>query len=53
MSATSRTGIIYINLDYKNLGYKIYTIILKNHIQNILDATIGENQLVPTKTEQF
>ena len=46
MGAISRTGIVYViyNLDYKNLGYKIYTIILKNNMQKTLDAIIGENQ---------
>ena len=34
----------YINLYYKNLGYKIYTTILKNHMKTTLDAIIGENQ---------
>ena len=28
----------YINLDYENLGYKMYTTILKNHIQKNVDA---------------
>ena len=51
MSDTSRTGIIllYINLDYKSLGYKIYTAILKNHMQKTLDAIIGENQSAAIK----
>ena len=40
---------LYINLDYKKLGYKIYTTILKNHMQKTLDAIIGENQSVATK----
>ena len=40
----------YINLDYKNLNYKIYTTILKNHMQkNPLDATIDENQSAAIK----
>ena len=41
--------VLYINLYYTNLGYKIYTIILKNHMQKTLDAIIGENQSVATK----
>ena len=41
--------VLYINLNYTNLGYKIYTTILKNHMQKTLDAIIGENQLVATK----
>ena len=36
--------LLYINLDYKKLGYKTYTTILKNHMQKTLDAIIGENQ---------
>ena len=46
-ASTSRTGIIsvmlYINSDYKKLGYKIYTAKLKNHIHATLDVIIGEN----------
>ena len=37
------------NSKYPNLGYKIYTKILKNHMQKALDAIIGENQSVVTK----
>ena len=40
---------LYINLNYTNLGYKIYTTILKNQMEKILDAIIGENQSVATK----
>ena len=40
---------LYINSNYTNLGYKIYTTILKNHMQKTLDAIIGENQSVVTK----
>ena len=40
---------LYINSNYTNLGYKIYTTILKNHMQKILIAIIGENQSVATK----
>ena len=39
-----------MNLDYKNLGYKIYTTILKNHMQKSLDAIIGENQSAAIKS---
>ena len=39
----------YINYNYRNLGYKIYSTILKNHMQKTLDALIGENQSVATK----
>ena len=42
--------VLYINLNYTNLGYKIYTTILKNHMQKTLDASIGENQSVGTKS---
>ena len=41
--------LLYINLNYTKLGYKIYSAILKNHMQKTLDATIGENQSVLTK----
>ena len=41
--------VLYINLNYTNLGYKIYTTILKNHMQKTLDAIIGEKQSVATK----
>ena len=40
---------LYINSNYTNLGYKIYTTILKNQMQKNLDAIIGENQSVATK----
>ena len=36
--------LLYINLDYKGLGYKIYNTILKNHMRKTLDPTIVENQ---------
>ena len=32
--------LLYINLYYKNLGYKIYTTILKNRMQTTLDTII-------------
>ena len=41
--------VLYINLNYTNLLYKIYTTIHKNHMQKILNAIIGENQSVATK----
>ena len=41
--------LLYINLDYKKLGYKIYTTILKNRMQKTLDAIIGENQSAAIK----
>ena len=34
--------LLYINLGYKKLDYKIYTTILKNHMQKTLDAIISE-----------
>ena len=40
---------LYINSNYTDLSYKIYTTILKNHMQKTLDAIIGENQPVATK----
>ena len=42
--------LLYINSDYKNLGYIIYTTILKNHMQATLDAIIGEKQSVAITT---
>ena len=41
--------LLYINLYYKNLGYKIYTTILKNRMQTTLDAIIDENQSAAIK----
>ena len=41
--------VLYINLNYGNLGYNIYTTILKNHMQKTLDAIIGEKQSVALK----
>ena len=41
--------LLYIKSDYKNLGYIIYTTILKNHMQATLDAIIGENQSATIK----
>ena len=41
--------VLYINLNYTNLGYKIYTTILKNQMQKNLNAIIGEHQSVATK----
>ena len=40
---------LYINSNYTILGYKIYTTILKNHMQKTLDAITGENLLVAIK----
>ena len=45
--------LLYINSDYKNLGYKIYTTILKNHMQATLDAITGENQSVAIKNNNI
>ena len=44
-----KSHLLYINSDYKNLGYIIYTTILKNHMQATLDAIIGENQSAAIK----
>ena len=41
--------LLYINSDYKNLGYKIHTTILKNHMQTTFDAIIGKNQSAAIK----
>ena len=41
---------LYINSNYTNLDYTIYTTILKNHMQKNLNVIIGENQSVATKT---
>ena len=41
--------LLYINPDYKNLGYKIYTTIPKNHVQATLDAKIGKPQSATMK----
>ena len=43
--------LIYINLYYKNFGYKIYTTILQNRMQTTLDAITGENQLAAIKNK--
>ena len=40
---------LHINSNYTNLGYKIYTTILKNHMPKTLDVIIGEKQSVATK----
>ena len=54
MGATSSTGIIsYINLDYKNFGYKIDTTILTNHMQTTWGAKTGENQSPPIKNRRI
>ena len=45
--------LLYINSCYKNLGYKIYTTILKNHMQATLDAIIGENQSAAIKNNNI
>ena len=39
----------YTNLDYENLYYKIYTIVLKNCMQKTLDAIRGGNQSAAIK----
>ena len=40
---------VYINLNYTNLGCTIYTTIFTNQMQKALDANIGKNQSVATK----
>ena len=47
------SNLLYINLDYKNLGYKFYTTIFENYMQKTLDAIIDENQEVAIKKEQY
>ena len=41
--------LLYINSDYKNLGYKNYTTIPKNHMQTTSDTIICENQSAAIK----
>ena len=41
--------VLYINLNYTNLSYKIYTTILKIYMQKTLDAIIGKSQSLATK----
>ena len=38
---------------YINLGYKIYTTILKNHMQATLDAIIGEKPISCYQKQQY
>ena len=45
--------LLYINSDYKSLGYEIYTTILKNHKQAALDEIIGENQTAAIKNNNI
>ena len=45
--------LLYINSDYKNLDYKIYTTIPKNYMQATLDAIIGENQSAAIKNNNI
>ena len=45
--------LFYINSDYKNLGYIIYTTILKTHMQATLDAIIGEKQSAAIKNNNI
>ena len=43
--------LLYIYSDYKNLGYKIYTTILKNHMKTTLNAIIGKKKSAAIKNE--
>ena len=43
--------VLYINLNYTNLSYEIYTTTLKNYMQKTLDAIIGKSQSVATKNK--
>ena len=45
--------LLYINSDYRNLGYKIYTTIPKNHMQTTLDAIIAEKQSAAIKNNNI
>ena len=45
--------LLYINSDYKNLGYKIYTTLPKNHMQTTLHAIIGENKSAAFKNNNI
>ena len=45
--------LLYINSGYKNLGYKIHTTILKNHMQATLDPIISENQSAAIKNNNI
>ena len=45
--------LLYINSDYKDLDYKIYTSITKNHMQTTLGAIIGENQSAAIKNNNI
>ena len=45
--------LLYINSDYKNLGYKICTTIPRNDTQTTLDAIIGENQSAAIKNNDI
>ena len=43
----------YINLDYKNLDYKIYITTLANRMPKTLDAAIGENRSAVIKSRRI
>ena len=45
--------LLYINSNYKNLGYKIYTTLPKNHMQTTLDAITGQNQSAAIKNNNI
>ena len=45
--------VLYINLNYTNLSYEIYTTTLKNYMQKTLDAIIGKNQSQDNITHLF
>ena len=44
-----KPSVLHINLNHRDLGYKISNRILKNHGQKTVDAIIGEKQSVATK----
>ena len=45
--------LLYINSDYKNLDYIIYTTILINHMHATLGTIIGENQSAAIKSNNI
>ena len=45
--------LLFAYSNYKNLGYKIHSTILKNDIQATLHAIIGENQSAPVKNNNI
>ena len=44
-----KSYLLYKNAGYPNLGYKILTTTLKNHMQKTLDTIVAKNQSVAAK----